>query len=98
VNFSIAVDRNTAEKETDFIRVVAFKQSAEYVANYVAKGNMVAVDGRLQCRQYQTNDGQKREIVEVIVDRVQNLSPKPKDATADNDEVAGPESVYSDGS
>ncbi len=81
-NFTVAVDRNQApnaqgERETDFIRCVAFKQSAEFGANYLQKGRLVAVEGRLQIRKWQTQEGQPRESAEVLCDRLQPLD-KPR--------------------
>lgn len=77
-NFRIAVDRptrnrETGEKETDFINVVAFRQAADFVSQYIHKGRLVSVDGRLQIRNYTTQDGQKRTIAEVVADNVQGL-------------------------
>lgn len=77
-NFTIAVDRNVApnaqgEKETDFIPCVAWRQSAEFAGNYLQKGRLVAVDGRIQVRRYQTQDGQSRTSTEVVCERVQGL-------------------------
>ena len=62
--FRLAVDRNRTnaqgEKETDFISIVAWKQSAEFAANYLTKGRLVAVDGRLQIRSWVAQDGTRR--------------------------------------
>lgn len=76
--FTLAVDRPVSpnaqgEKETDFIPCVAWRQSAEFAANYLQKGRLVAVEGRLQIRKWQTQDGQPRTSTEVICDRVQGL-------------------------
>ena len=63
-NFRIAVDRSftnaAGERETDFINIVAWRQRAEFAANYLGKGRLVAIDGRLQIRQWTTQDGQRR--------------------------------------
>ena len=79
-NFTLAIDRKFknahGEKETDFIPCVAFKQLAEICANYLAKGKMASVDGRMQIRTYNDKDGQKRWITEVIAEDVHFLSPK----------------------
>lgn len=73
----LAVDRGTTnpqgEKETDFIDVVVWEKQAESVANHLAKGRMVAVQGRLQIRQYETDGGQKREKAEVVANTVRFL-------------------------
>src|SRR4030042_1455090 len=84
-NCRIAVDRpfkNAAgERETDFINIVAWRQRAEFAANYLGKGRLVAIDGRLQIRQWTTQDGQKRSTAEVVADDVQGLD-RPREAGA----------------
>jgi single-strand DNA-binding protein len=76
-NFDLAVDRPVAnqqgEREADFIKIVAWQKTAELCANYLKKGRLVAVDGRLQIRNYETQDGQKRKAAEVVVSMVQFL-------------------------
>jgi len=73
----LAVDRGTinqqGEKETDFIDVVVWEKQAETVANYLQKGRLVAVQGRLQIRQYTNQEGQKREKAEVVASTVRFL-------------------------
>ena len=72
-SFRIAVDRDYKkgdQKETDFIYIVAWRSTAEFVANYFKKGRVIAVDGRLQIRQWTDNDGNKRFVTEVIADNV----------------------------
>ena len=82
-NFTLAVERNfksaNGERETDFIPCVAFKQAAEYVANFILKGKLASVSGRLQVRTYDGSDGQKRWVTEVICDNVHGLSPREQD-------------------
>jgi single-strand DNA-binding protein len=79
-SFTLAVDRNfkskTGEKETDFITCVVYRQQAENCAQYLGKGKLAAVDGRLQIRTYDDNNGQRRWVTEVVADSVQFLSPK----------------------
>lgn len=81
-NFRVAVDRSFAnsqgEKETDFIDIVTWRQSAEFCANYLTKGRLVAIDGRLQVRNWTTQDGQKRRTAEVVADNVRALD-RPKE-------------------
>lgn len=82
--FRIAVDRptknaDTGEKETDFIDVVAWRRTAEFVSQYMTKGRLVAVDGRLQMRSWVAQDGTKRTAYEVVADNVQGLD-RPRDA------------------
>jgi single stranded DNA-binding protein (ssb) len=84
-NFDLAVDRPTpnqqGQRETDFIRIVTWQKQAEVVANYLKKGRLVAVEGRLQIRNYETQDGQKRKAAEVVANRVQFLE-KARDEAA----------------
>ena len=73
-SFSLAVDRDfkgqNGEKETDFIEVVAWRNTAEFVAKYFAKGRMAVVEGRLQIRSWKDKDGNKRSKAEVVADNV----------------------------
>ena len=72
--FALAVDRDyknaDGTKETDFIEVVAWRSSAEFVSKYFAKGRMAVVEGRLQIRDWQDKDGNKRRSAEVVADNV----------------------------
>lgn len=81
-DFSIAVQKKIKPQDgspdADFFRVSAWGQTADFVSNYLTKGRLVAVDGRLQSRKYTANDGTNREIVEVVADNVQGLD-KPRD-------------------
>ena len=76
--FRIAVDRNYSgkEKQADFIDIVAWRQSAEFVSNYFAKGKMIIVEGSIQTRKYEDRNGNKRTAVEVVADHVQFGEPK----------------------
>ena len=73
-SFSLAVDRDFksqgGEKETDFIDVVAWRSTAEFVAKYFTKGRMAVVEGRLQIRDWTDRDGGKRRTAEVIADNI----------------------------
>jgi len=81
-SFSIAVTKRMKPKDgspdADFFRVETWGMSAEYVGNYLAKGRLVAVDGRLQSRKYTAQDGSTREVIEVVADNVQGLD-RPRD-------------------
>lgn len=82
-DFSIAVDRRVKQEggqDADFFRVTAWGKTAEFVGRYLAKGRLVAVDGRLQQRKYTAQDGTTREVVEVIAENVQGLD-RPTDRT-----------------
>ncbi|QUH21449.1 single-stranded DNA-binding protein [Alkaliphilus sp. B6464] len=72
--FSIAVNRPfSKKKEADFFNVVVWGKTAENCANYLAKGRLVGLEGRLQSRSYEAQDGQKRYVTEVIADNVEFL-------------------------
>jgi len=76
-NFSLAVDRTfknkQGEKETDFISIVVLGKQAENCSNYIGKGSLVAVSGRIQTRTYEGKDGQKRYVTEVLAEQVHFL-------------------------
>ena len=74
-NFTLAVDRDlknkqTGERETDFIDCVAWSQSADFLSKYFGKGSMAVVSGRLQIRSWVDNDGNKRRNAEVVTDNI----------------------------
>jgi single-strand DNA-binding protein len=73
-SFAVAVDRDfksqSGEKETDFIDVVAWRNTAEFVSKYFSKGRMAVVDGRLQLRDWTDKDGNKRRSAEIVADSV----------------------------
>lgn len=75
-SFTLAVDRpysKDGEQEADFINIVAWNKSGENAAKYLAKGRQAAVEGRLQIRTYDGDDGKKRWVTEVVADRVEFL-------------------------
>ena len=87
-SFRIAVDRDYKkgdQKETDFIDIVAWRSTAEFVANYFKKGRVIAVDGRLQIRPWEDKDGNKRFATEVVADNVYFGDSKPKDGGEEDD-------------
>jgi single-strand DNA-binding protein len=75
--FDLAVDRpvpnQQGQREADFIRIICWQKVAENVANYIKKGRLAAVEGRLQIRTYETEDRQKRRVAEVVANQVQFL-------------------------
>lgn len=79
-NFTLAVNRNfknkNGEQQADFINVVVFKKQAENVNNYLFKGSLAGVDGRIQSRSYENKEGQRIFVTEVAADSVQFLEPK----------------------
>lgn len=84
-SFSLAVDRSYAnqqgQRETDFIDCVAWRKLGETVGNHLTKGRLVAVEGRLQIRSYEAQDGTKRRAAEVVCDNVRFLD-RPREAQA----------------
>ncbi len=78
--FTLAVNRTftnqQGEREADYINCVVFRKTAENVNQYLSKGKLAGVDGRLQSRSYENNEGQKVFVTEVVCDNVQFLEPK----------------------
>ena len=85
--FALAVDRGVAnvqgDREVDFIDIVAWRRLAEQVAEYLRRGRLVGVEGRLQTRRYETAQGKRRKATEVVADRVRFLDRKPRDQRGD---------------
>lgn len=79
VNFSIAVDDPFNKDHTNFFNVQAWGKTAEFVSKYLNKGRLVCVDGRLNQRKYTTQDGQNRDVVEIVANNVQGLD-KPRES------------------
>lgn len=84
-SFSLAVDRpftnQSGQRETDFIDCVAWRKLGETVSNHLSKGRLAAVEGRLQIRSYEAQDGSKRRVAEVIADNVRFLD-RPREGQA----------------
>ena len=87
-SFTLAVDRRfsnqNGERETDFINCVAWNKSAEFVANYFHKGKQMALEGRLQVRSYDGNDGQRRWVTEVVAEQIEFVGSKSDNAGGNN--------------
>jgi len=95
-NFTLAVQRRfknqAGEREADFIPIVAWKQTAELCAKYLRKGSKVAVEGSIQTRNYDAQDGTRRYVTEIVANEVEFLTkageqrqesaPPPSDSTA----------------
>ena len=79
-NFTVAVQRRFANaqgvREADFIPVVCWRQTAELCARYLSKGRKVAVEGSIQTRSYDAQDGTKRYVTEIVADNVEFLSSR----------------------
>ncbi len=101
-SFSLAVDRpfsnQQGQRETDFIDCIAWRKLGETVGNHLTKGRLVAVEGRLQVRSYEAQDGTKRRVSEVVADSVRFLD-RPKDGSGSapdmpmTDDVALPDDL-----
>ena len=89
-SFTIACDRDfgqNGEKETDFIDVTAWRNTAEFVSKYFTKGRMAVVSGRLQIRSWTDKDGNKRKSAEVVADNVYFADSKKDDSSGYNTET-----------
>lgn len=97
-SFTIAVDRKYTpsgqERQTDFIDVVAWRNTAEFISKYFRKGEMIVVEGELQTRMYEDKHGNKRKAFEVVVSNVffcgskqQSAEEKPSEAPDEYDEI-----------
>lgn len=92
--FSIAVDRKfknqAGERQTDFFDCTAWRQKAEFVHNYVAKGRLVAIDGSIEFNEATGQDGQKRRYTNIVCDNVETLdAPRDADGNATGGAMGG---------
>lgn len=92
-SFRVAVNRPTGpnaqgEREADFIDVVAWRQNAEFAANYLTKGRLVAIEGRIQVRTWVQEDGQRRKWTEVVCDHLKSLD-RPRERGAGGEAPVG---------
>ena len=80
-SFRLAVDRGYQRGDggqtADFISCVAWRQTADFICNYFSKGRMIALEGKLQSRSYEDREGNKRNVLEVVVDQVSFTGEKP---------------------
>ena len=89
-SFTLAVDRNFStrdDQEADFINCVCWGKIAENTERYCSKGSLVSVDGRIQTRNYENNQGQKVYVTEVIADSVQFINTRKENQTASQAQV-----------
>jgi single-strand DNA-binding protein len=95
--FTVAVNRNykdsqgERQEETEWFRVVAWAQQAEFAAEYLRKGAKVFVEGRIQTRQWEGQDGQKRYTTELVANTIQNLERRPRDDAGEGGSQLPPE-------
>ncbi|WP_413521911.1 single-stranded DNA-binding protein [Brochothrix thermosphacta] len=89
--FTLAVNRTftnqQGDREADFVNCVVWRKAAENVANFLKKGSLAGVDGRLQTRNYEANDGRRVYVTEVVAESVQFL--EPRNANAGNSGASG---------
>lgn len=95
--FRIAVQRKfkneKGEYESDFISVVAWRGTADFVSKYLHKGNKVGVTGSLQTRTYDAQDGTKRYVTEVVADEVESYTPKSENENKPKTEASAKQEV-----
>lgn len=93
-NFGIAVNRpftnQRGEREADFFNCVVWRKQAENVANYLKKGSLAGIDGRLQSRRYENQEGRQVTVVEVQAESVQFLEPRSVTASRGSDPQMSP--------
>lgn len=93
--FTVAVDRTfvnqqTGQREADFINCVAWRKQAENISRYCVKGTQVAVEGRIQVRNYDAQDGTKRYVTEVVCDNVTFLGSRGSSNRDDSSDMSEP--------
>lgn len=95
-NFTLAVDRRftnqNGEREADFINCVIWRKSAENFANFTHKGALVGIDGRIQTRNYENQQGQRVYVTEVVVENFALLEPRSSNPNANNAGSGAPQS------
>jgi single-strand DNA-binding protein len=95
--FTVAVNRNykdaqgERQEETEWFRVVAWGQQAEFAAEYLRKGAKVYIEGRIQTRQWEGQDGQKRYTTELVANTIQNLERRPREDAGEGGSQLPPE-------
>ena len=95
VQFTLAVNRPYKDEQADFINCVAWNKTAETIAQYVSKGTMIGIEGRLQVRNYETEAGVRQYISEVLVNRFTFLESKKSDTTeSENSSYPATETSY----
>lgn len=100
-SFTIAVDNRMKNpdgtKSASFIPAVAFSQAADSMSKFTRKGSLVGVEGRLNQRSYQRQDGTKASVLEVVCDSVQFLEPKAASAVENGDVIGGSSPIENEG-
>lgn len=90
-NFDLAVNRNyksaNGEYDTDFFKCIAWGNLAKTIHTYTSKGSQIAIEGRVENRTYQANDGTNRYVTEVVVEGMQLLDSKKNNTTNNQEEI-----------
>ena len=76
VNFTLAVNRQFNKDQADFINCVAWRNQADFLGNYIKTGALLGIEGRIETRSYENEEGRKINITEVVCDSVQALEPR----------------------
>lgn len=93
-SFSIAVERRYKqgeERQADFINIVAWRQTAEFVSKHFNKGSMIGIEGAIQTRKYQDKDGNNRTAFEVVANNVQFVESKRSEGATEGNPSAAPQ-------
>ena len=93
-SFSIAVERRYKqgeERQADFINIVAWRSSAEFICKYFKKGSMIGIEGSIQTRKYQDRDGNNRTAFEVVANNVQFIDSKRSESGGEGNSLPTPE-------
>lgn len=93
VSLTLAVDRSGKDAGTDFINIVAWKQTAVFITRYFKKGSLIAIEGALQTRSYTDRDGNKRTVCEVVVSRTHFTGEKTAQKQTDREEQVNIEDI-----
>lgn len=97
LSFTVAVDRAFArdgKRETDFLDVVAWRSTAEFIAKYFRKGQMIAIVGTIQARLWEDKDGKKRKSVEIVAEEASFTGSKAESAATERSDFAPQPSDY----
>jgi len=94
--FTLAINGRDKEKTPLYLTVIAWRELAKLVAQYLAKGRKCAVVGTLQTRSYEANDGTKRHVTEVVADEVEFLTPRTDAGNGDHGYAPPPETTYTE--
>ena len=101
LSFSVAVDRNYQkegeEKAVDFINVVAWRKTAEFVSKYFHKGSMIAVEGSIQTRKYEDKDGNKRTAFEILANTVSFCGKEASSTPAESTPLTATDTADAEG-